>query len=434
MPITIPNNLPARHELEAEGLSVIPESDAVHQDVRPLRIGLLNLMPQKERTETQLARLIGATPLQVELTLVTTASYTPTNVSQKHMRDFYRSWDSVKKEHFDGFIITGAPVEQMPFEEVFYWDELTEILDWTQSHVTQSLGLCWGGQAALYHFYGVPKYQLPGKLFGVFDHKVVAEKTDLLRGFNDVFPVPVSRHTEVRREDIPVGPDMTILAESDEAGLCLIEDRARRHIYMFNHLEYDASTLKAEYERDQVAGKTVALPQNYFPDDDSRRAPTNGWHRHARVVFGNWLAQVHRDTPFDRAQEQTIEWLSVGLKIPQIVGRTGTDLLIVGEDTLDTLPEILRRLAEQEVSPQAVRVHKQSDTTLFIILRLDLPGRVTAEKVSKCLVSLTQVRRLAYRASDGSGGLLVTGWPTTVPTPYRTARPAAQASTLAARA
>lgn len=307
MPITIPNNLPARHELEAEGLSVIPESDAVHQDVRPLRIGLLNLMPQKERTETQLARLIGATPLQVELTLVTTASYTPTNVSQKHMRDFYRSWDSVKKEHFDGFIITGAPVEQMPFEEVFYWDELTEILDWTQSHVTQSLGLCWGGQAALYHFYGVPKYQLPGKLFGVFDHKVVAEKTDLLRGFNDVFPVPVSRHTEVRREDIPVGPDMTILAESDEAGLCLIEDRARRHIYMFNHLEYDATTLRDEYDRDRKLGLEIDVPRHYFPQDDPRQAPVNRWRSHAHLMIANWINGVYQQTPYDLGQIAQME-------------------------------------------------------------------------------------------------------------------------------
>jgi hypothetical protein len=280
----------------------------------------------------------------------------------------------------------------------------------------------------------VPKRRLARKMFGVFDHRVADGGSALLKGFGRTFVVPVSRHTEVRRQDLPRDAGLEVLADSPEAGLCLIEEPARRAVYMFNHLEYDAATLKAEYERDRESGKAIAPPCNYFPDDDPLRPPTNGWHRHARVLFGNWIAQIHRGTPFDRAREQTIEWLSVGLKTPRIVGRSGTDLLIVGQDCLDTLPEILRRLAERGLSPQAVRVHKQSDATLFIILRLDLPGDVTAEKVSKSLVALARVKRLAYRASDGSGGLLVEGLPRTAPVPCPAAQTPDLAPDLAARA
>ena len=299
MPIKIPNDLPARQELEEEGLCVVSESVAVRQDIRPLRIALLNLMPQKERTETQMARLIGSGPLQVELTLVTTGSYTPTNVSQKHMRDFYRPWESVSQEKFDGFIITGAPVEQMPFEDVFYWKELTDILDWTQTHVHQTLGLCWGAQAALYHFHGVPKHQLDAKLFGVFQHRVVTQNSAMLRGFNDSFPVPVSRHTEVRHEDLPEEAGLRVLAESDEAGLCLIEDPALNHIYMFNHLEYDANTLRDEYLRDRKLGLEIALPKYYFPGDDPDREPPNFWRSHAHLMIANWINDIYQTTSFD---------------------------------------------------------------------------------------------------------------------------------------
>ena len=226
MPIKIPNDLPARQELEQEGMCVVSESDAIRQDIRPLHIALLNLMPQKERTETQMARLIGSGPLQVELTLVTTGSYTPTNVSQKHMRDFYRPWESVSQEKFDGFIITGAPVEQMPFEDVFYWKELTDILDWTQTHVHQTLGLCWGAQAALYHFHGVPKHQLDAKLFGVFQHRVVTQNSAMLRGFNDSFPVP-------RRRPDPAATELLALPrppDDRELGQRHLPDRALRYL------------------------------------------------------------------------------------------------------------------------------------------------------------------------------------------------------------
>ncbi len=299
MPIKIPDHLPARQHLEEEGLFVMSERHAVRQDIRPLRIALLNLMPQKERTETQLARLIGSTPLQVELTLVTTGSYTPTNVSQKHMRTFYRNWEDVSREKFDGFIITGAPVEQMPFEDVFYWDELVDILDWTQSHVHQTLDLCWGAQAALYRFYGVPKHPLERKMFGIFDHQVVTPNSAVLRGFNDEFPVPVSRHTEVRAEDLPDAPEVQVLAQSDEAGLCLIEDAEHRHLFMFNHLEYDACTLRDEYQRDVKLGLEIQLPKNYFPQDDPEQAPRNSWRSHAHLMIHNWINDIYQTTPYD---------------------------------------------------------------------------------------------------------------------------------------
>ncbi len=299
MPIKIPNSLPARKHLESEGLVVRREYDAVRQDIRPMRIGLLNLMPNKEKTETQLARLIGSTPLQVELTLITTGTYTPSHVSRQHLLDFYRPWEEVKDEKFDGLLLTGAPIEKLPFEEVLYWDELTGILDWTQTHVHSTLDICWGAQAALYHFYGVPKYELPHKKFGVYPHRIIRPADPLLRGFDDEFMVPVSRHTEVRRQDMPLSDGFEILAESEQSGLCLISDRNRRHIYMFNHLEYDAGSLRDEYVRDRRKGLDIDVPCNYFPGDDEKLAPPNLWRSHAHLFVGNWINEVYQTTPFE---------------------------------------------------------------------------------------------------------------------------------------
>ncbi|MDX1401495.1 MAG: homoserine O-succinyltransferase [Kiloniellales bacterium] len=299
MPIKIPNSLPAREALEDEGVVVMSESVAVRQDIRPLRIAMLNLMPRKETTETQWARLIGATPLQIDFTLVTTASYRPTNVSEKHMQDFYRPWQDVAKEKFDGFIITGAPIEKLEFEEVYYWSELEEILDWTQSHVHQTLDLCWGAQAALYHFHKVPKYLLPQKMFGVFDHNVLVSHSPLLRGFNDTFPVPVSRHTETRTEDLAGIEGITLLAHSPEAGLCMLEDRKHRHICMFNHLEYDARTLEDEYRRDLSQGLEITVPAHYYPDDNPNEAPSNVWRAHGHLFVSNWINGLYQTAPFD---------------------------------------------------------------------------------------------------------------------------------------
>ncbi len=301
MPINISNDLPARQVLEDEGVVVIREKDAVRQDIRPLHIALLNLMPEKIKTETQLARVLGATPLQVELVLLTTASYQGKSTPQSHMRAFYRTWDDVRKQKFDGLIITGAPVEQMPFEEVLYWRELTEILDWAANHVFSTFSLCWGAQAALYHWYGVPKHALGGKMFGVYPHRVTKRSSPLLVGMNDVVSVPVSRHTEVRREDVLDHPDLRILMDSEEAGVCLVDDRTRFRFFNFNHLEYDAGTLRDEYMRDLRAGRRIDLPRYYFPDDDPSNDPVNHWRSSAHLLFANWINAVYQATPFDRS-------------------------------------------------------------------------------------------------------------------------------------
>lgn len=298
MPIKIPNDLPARVELEREGMMVMSERDAVRQDIRPLRIGLLNLMPQKQKTETQLARLIGATPLQIELNLVTTGSYVPGNVSAHHMSTFYRTWDEVKDEKFDGFIITGAPVETMPFEDVKYWDEMEKIIDWTQTNVHSTLDICWGAQAALHHFYRVPKVELDAKMFGVFPHNVIDRTSSLLRGFSDQLSIPVSRHTETQRPDVDAIDGLKVLIQSDEAGVCLVEDRAKRHIYMLNHLEYDAWTLRDEFQRDVDEGLEIAPPAYYFPENDPSRDPPNTWRSHAHLFISNWINDAYQTTPF----------------------------------------------------------------------------------------------------------------------------------------
>ena len=299
MPIIIPENLPARQTLEQEGVVVITEPDAIRQDIRPVRVALLNLMPEKIKTETQLTRLVGATPLQVEMTLLTTSSYIPKNTSADHLLSFYQPWESVKHRNFDGLIITGAPVETLPFQEVKYWHELTQIMEWSQTHVQETLNLCWGGQASLYHFHSVPKHILTEKMFGVFQHKIEKENTTFLRGFNDIFPVPVSRNSETRRTDIQAVPDLKILAASDESGLCLIRDPKHRQLNMLNHLEYEQDTLAQEYQRDIQANLQPKAPAHYFPENDPTRIPNNFWRPLAHLLFGNWINYVYQTTPFD---------------------------------------------------------------------------------------------------------------------------------------
>jgi len=281
---------------------VMREADAVRQDIRPLRIGLLNLMPNKIKTETQLARLLGSTPLQVELTLVKVTSHVARHTPSEHIISFYHDWNDISSQRFDGFIVTGAPVETLPFEEVTYWDELRRIFDWTQTHVHSCLNICWGAQAAVHHFHGMPKYPLAAKAFGVYRHRNLAPASVYLRGFSDNFSVPVSRWTEVRREDIPPDSGMTVLMESDEAGLCLLDDPAHRSLHMFNHIEYDSSSLSDEYFRDLAAKKPIAVPHNYFPRDDPGRQPKNRWRSHAHLLFGNWINQLYQTTPFDISQ------------------------------------------------------------------------------------------------------------------------------------
>ena len=299
MPIKVPDNLPARATLEDEGVLLIAEEVAIHQDVRPLEIALLNLMPEKIKTETQISRLLGFTPLQIELTLITTTSYSPKNTSAEHMLAFYQPWEEVRDRKFDGLIITGAPIETLPFQDVVYWRELTQIFDWSQSSVQETYNICWGAQAALQHFYGVPKYELPKKMFGVYPHHVRAGRDGLLRGFNETVDVPVSRHTEVRREDLPDHEGLTVLLESDEAGLCMIRDEARRQIYMFNHLEYDTNTLADEYARDVAAGAPIETPVNYYPENDPTNPPRNSWRAHGSLLFGNWINDLYQSTSFE---------------------------------------------------------------------------------------------------------------------------------------
>jgi homoserine O-succinyltransferase len=299
MPIRIPTDLPARSTLEQEGVMIMPEDAAARQDIRPLRIGLLNLMPNKIRTETQFARLVGATPLQVEMTLIRITSHTPRNTPADHMLAFYRSWEDVRTERFDGLIVTGAPVELLPFAAVTYWDELRRIYDWTLGHVHSTMNICWGAQAALHHFHGVPKHSLAHKAFGVYRHRNLNPSSPYLRGFSDDFSIPVSRWTEVRRADLPAAGALEVLMESDEVGLCLIADARHRALYMFNHIEYDTATLAEEYWRDVTAKKAIALPRNYFPGDDPRMAPENRWRSHAHLLFGNWINEVYQTTPYD---------------------------------------------------------------------------------------------------------------------------------------
>ena len=297
MPIRIPATLPAHNILKTEGVNVMDEATANRQEVRPLQIGLLNLMPKKEQTETQFARLIGASPIQIELTLIRMTEHSSKNVSAKHMESFYQSFQDIKHRKFDGLIITGAPIEHLPFENVTYWEELKEVMDWTQTNVLSTFGVCWGGMAMIYHHSGVPKHILPAKHFGCYRHRNLAPASPYLRGFSDDFTVPVSRWTEVRAEDLPEGLD--ILMHSDEVGPCLIEDKAHRALYIFNHLEYDSDTLAQEYWRDINKGEQIDPPRDYFPNDDPKQPPENRWRSHAHLLYGNWINEIYQTTNID---------------------------------------------------------------------------------------------------------------------------------------
>lgn len=299
MPIKIPYDLPARKVLQEEGVLLIKDTDAIRQDIRPLRIALLNLMPQKIKTETQIARVLGGSPLQIEMTLVAPTGYIPKNTPREHMLDFYHPFEDIQDQKFDGLIVTGAPIERLPFEEVLYWDELRNIFDWSRSNVFCLFNLCWGAQAALNHFYGIPKYELPEKRFGVFTHRVLDHTSLLMRGLNDEITVPVSRYTENRRSDFESRDNLEVLMESDEAGLCLIHDTKLRHIHMFNHMEYDSHTLNDEYQRDLQKGDEIQVPAHYFPGDDPGQTPVNTWRGNAHLLFGNWLNYIYQRTPYD---------------------------------------------------------------------------------------------------------------------------------------
>jgi homoserine O-succinyltransferase/O-acetyltransferase len=301
MPITLPENLPAFDVLKSEGVMVISPDRAAHQDIRPLRIGLLNLMPKKIQTENQFARLIGATPLQIDFQLIRMSEHQTKNTAAAHMETFYRPFREVREsgEKFDGLIITGAPIEHLPFEEVTYWEELCQVMDWTQSHVHSTFGVCWGGMAMAWHFHRVPKHLLPAKAFGCFRHQNLAPTAPLLRGFSDDFVMPVSRWTEMRQADIDAATGLTTLLTSAASGPCLVGDPMHRAVYLINHLEYDSDTLKQEYDRDIANGTPINVPVNYYPDDDPSRPPLNRWRSHAHLLYGNWINEIYQSTPYD---------------------------------------------------------------------------------------------------------------------------------------
>jgi homoserine O-succinyltransferase len=300
MPIRIPDNLPARKTLEAEGVVVMDSSRAARQDIRPLQIGLLNLMPNKERTETQFSRLIGATPLQVDLTLVRVTDHQSKNTSEDYLKTFYSTWESVRARKFDGFIVTGAPIAHLPFEEIKYWSEMVEIMKWTQTNVHRTMFICWGAQAALHYFHGVRRYRMPQKAFGVFRHKIVNPRSVWLHGFSDSPMIPVSRYNDIDRDSL--GPDLEILIDNAEIGVCCIDDPKHRAVHMLNHLEYDHRSLADEYERDVKAGLNPAQPVNLFPNGDPTIEPENRWRSHAHLLFQNWINEIYQTTPFDMAR------------------------------------------------------------------------------------------------------------------------------------
>lgn len=303
MPINIPDNLPAKEILTGENIFVMTKERAEHQDVRPLRIAIMNLMPTKIVTETQILRLLGNTPIQSDVVLLHPKTYQSRNTSAEHLQTFYKNFDDVRHEKFDGLIITGAPVELLAFEEVDYWDELVELMEWSRHNVFSTLHICWGAQAGLYHHYGIPKHLLARKMFGVFPHTLNRKGTKLLQGFDDEFFVPHSRHTEVRREDIRLSWNLEILSESDESGVFLVQSRDGRQIFATGHAEYDSHTLKAEYDRDVGKGLAIAVPANYYPNDDPAREPIVRWRSHANLLFGNWINYyVYQETPYDLNQ------------------------------------------------------------------------------------------------------------------------------------
>lgn len=299
MPIKIPANLPAHSVLTSEGVMVMDPSAAARQDIRPLRIGLLNLMPKKIQTENQFARLIGATPLQIDLTLIRMKQHRAKNTAAAHLEEFYTTFADIKDQKFDGLIITGAPIEHLTFEDVTYWDELKQIMDWTQTHVHSTFGVCWGGMAMINHFHKVPKHILDEKAFGCFKQRNLDPASPLLRGFSDECVIPVSRWTEMRQAEISAVSGLKILLGSEETGACLVEDADHRAFYIFNHFEYDTATLKEEYDRDIEAGTPINIPGNYYPNDDPANPPMNRWRSHAHLLYGNWINQIYQTTPYN---------------------------------------------------------------------------------------------------------------------------------------
>lgn len=299
MPIKIPDKLPAFQALQNEGVRVMTETEAIRQDIRPLQIGLLNLMPNKIKTELQIARLLGATPLQIELSLIRIGNHASKNTAEDHLRTFYQTWENARHRKFDGFIITGTPVETIPYEDVTYWSEMQQIFDWTTTNAHSTINVCWGAMAALYHFHKVPKQQLSEKAFGVYAQKIMKPSSPFLIGFSDDFVIPISRWAEIRTADVAACPDVDVLAYSDEKGVCIAQSRGTRRLYVLDHMEYDATSLGDEYARDVSANVPIKLPHDYFPANDPSRAPLNRWRPHGHLFFSNWINEIYQTTPFE---------------------------------------------------------------------------------------------------------------------------------------
>ncbi len=401
MPIALPSGLPARQALLAEGLEVLDSEALRSWGRRPLRVCLVNLMPGKAATELQIARLLAATPIPVELVLSLPDGYLPKSTPADHLA-FYIPWPVVRDSGIDALIATGAPVEELPFEEVTYWRGLCDILDWARNHPVNCLYICWAAQAALYRSHGVPKRQLAQKLFGVYPQRVVEPASPLLAGFSDVFPAPVSRHAEARQADLPPDVGLKVLAASAQSGLCLVEDTANRALLSFNHLEYDGGTLAAEYLRDRQAGKSVDIPFNYFPGDDLAKEPANSWRPFGQLLIANWLREIVRKTHPRISDEPVVQWT---LAQPQSSGHAGhADFLVQAAGNCgDPVPDLLRKLAALDLAPSAIKVHRGATPQILIELRLPVQPPLDIESVARRLCSVPQVVKAAFRSGNAAG-------------------------------
>jgi homoserine O-succinyltransferase/O-acetyltransferase len=409
LPISLPAGLPARNLLQAESLEVLEEGALSAWGRRPLRVCLVNLMPNKPAAEMQFARLLAGTPIPVELSLALPDGYHPKSTAPAHLA-FYKPWSALRHEAIDAIIVTGAPVEELAFEEVTYWPGLCAILDWARMHPVSSLFICWSAQAALYRYLGVVKHRLAKKLFGVHDQRVTDSRSTLLTGFSETFPVPVSRHTEVREAELPAGAGLSVLACSAASGLCLAEDARNRAVYMFNHLEYDAGTLRDEFDRDRQAGRLIAIPENYFPGDNPERQPVNTWRAHGQLLIANWLADIGRRARPRIADEPQIQWT---LAAPRSTDETPADyadyLVSANGSSMDVLSTCLRRLAELRLAPLAVKVHRQANSSLLIEIRTVASLNRTGESIAQRLCSVSSVASVAYRTANAAGWCVARG-------------------------
>ena len=412
MSIVLKQTMPAYRALRAEGLEVRAPGEPPHRTgrERPLRIAILNLMPEKPVTETQIARVLGETAHDIEPTFFLPASYRSKSTPARHIAAFYERWPSLRQRSFDGLIVTGAPLETLPFEAVTYWRELTEIMDWARTRVGQTYYICWAAQATLRHFHGVAKRALPEKMFGVFPQRVTAPDSPLMAGLPRDFPVPVSRHSEVAAADLPRERGLEILAGSAESGLCLVQDAPNRAVYMFNHLEYDADTLAREYRRDLAAGRPVPRPKHYFPGEDPTRTPAQAWRGSARIFFRNWLELVRCQAEARGKGTESVDWLLGRGARPALAGAVFTDFRIEAGDALAAVPALLRVLAGLGHAPSALRTEASAAAGCTVTLRVAGLGGAAAERVARQLLhAVPGVRRAAYRDAAGTAGVLVAG-------------------------